>query len=337
MSEATKLETLADLLAQAPDEVFIQPHNVPDPDAIAASAGMQYLLAQKGVRAVIVYDREIEKADSIRMLELFGIEMALAKSVATLGVEDWALLVDGQKGGGNLSDLPTDEVACIDHHEYLPDPARVGKGQVYRFQDIRPEVGACSSIVAQYFFENRIEPPQKIATALVFGIMKDTESLTRGVSELDVEMFYRLYRHADPNLIKALNGAQLTKADLDRYAEAFRSVEVYGGIGFMRLDTPDDSLLGAAGDIVLSLDTVDVVVAYSIRENGVKLSLRSETESVKANALARFMLEGRGYGGGHDHMAGGFLPADKIPADRSLDTFLRHRAILFVEQSRGPL
>jgi nanoRNase/pAp phosphatase (c-di-AMP/oligoRNAs hydrolase) len=337
MSEATKLETLADLLAQAPDEVFIQPHNVPDPDAIAASAGLQYLLAQKGVRTVIVYDREIEKADSIRMLELFGIEMAPAKSVATLGVEDWALLVDGQKGGGNLSDLPTDEVACIDHHEYRPDPARVGKDPGYRFQDIRPEVGACSSIVAQYFFENRIEPPRKIATALVFGIMKDTESLTRGVSELDVEMFYRLYRHADPNLIKALNGAQLTKADLDRYAEAFRSVEVYGGIGFMRLDTPDDSLLGAAGDIVLSLDTVDVVVAYSIRENGVKLSLRSETESVKANALARFMLEGRGYGGGHDHMAGGFLPADKIPADRSLDTFLRHRAILFVEEARGPL
>jgi nanoRNase/pAp phosphatase (c-di-AMP/oligoRNAs hydrolase) len=328
MSEATKLEKLAALLAKAPDEVFIQPHNVPDPDAIAASAGMQYLLAKKGVKAVIVYDREIEKADTVRMLELFGIEMSLAKSVATLGVEDWALLVDAQKGGGNLSDLPTDEVACIDHHEYRGN-------QGYRFEDIRPEVGACSSIVAQYFFENALEPPRKLATALVFGIMKDTESLTRGVSELDVEMFYRLYRYADPGLIKALNGAQLTKADLDRYAEAFRSVEVYGGIGFMRLDTPDDSLLASAGDIVLSLDTVDVVVAYSVRPSGVKLSLRSETGAVKANALARFLLEGRGFGGGHDHMAGGFLPADKVPADRGLDTFLRHRAILFVEAARG--
>jgi nanoRNase/pAp phosphatase (c-di-AMP/oligoRNAs hydrolase) len=298
---------------------------------------MQYLLGRKGVKAVVVYAREIEKTDSIRMLELFGIEMALAKSVSTLGVEDWTLLVDGQKGGGNLTDLPTNEVACIDHHEYRPAPAGVGRDQGYRFEDIRPSVGACSSIVAQYFFENGIEPPRKLATALVFGIMKDTESLTRGVSELDVEMFYRLYRYADPNLIKALNGAQLSKADLDRYADAFRSVEVYGGIGFMRLDTPDDSLLGAAGDIVLSLDTVDVVVAYSVRDNGVKLSLRSETESVKANALARFLLDGRGFGGGHDHMAGGFLPADKIPADRSFDTFLRHRAILFVEQSRGPL
>ena len=329
MSEATRLETLAALLAQAPDEVFIQPHNVPDPDAIASCAGMQYLLGLKGVRTVIVYDREIEKADSARMLELFGIEMLLAKNVATLGEEDWALLVDGQKGGGNLTDLPTDEVACVDHHEYRGN-------QGYRFEDIRPEVGACSSIVAQYFFENGVEPPRKLATALVFGIMKDTEALTRGLSDLDVEMFYRLYRFADPSLIKALNGAQLTKSDLERYAEAFRSVEVYDRLGFMRLDAPDDSLLGAAGDIVLSLDTVDVVLAYSVRPSGVKLSVRSEVPGVKANALVRFVAEGCGFGGGHDHMAGGFIPADRLPADRSVDTFLRHRTILFTEGSMPP-
>jgi nanoRNase/pAp phosphatase (c-di-AMP/oligoRNAs hydrolase) len=328
MSDATKLDTLAALLAQAPDEVFIQPHNVPDPDAIAACAGMQHLLGLKGVKTAIVYDREIEKADSAKMLELFGIEMQLAKNVATLGEEDWALLVDGQKGGGNLTDLPTDEVACIDHHEYRGN-------QGYRFEDIRPSVGACSSIVAQYFFENRVEPPRKLATALVFGIMKDTEALTRGLSDLDVEMFYRLYRYADPSLIKTLNGAQLTKADLDRYAEAFRSVEVYDGLGFMRLDSPDDSLLGAAADIVLSLDTVDIVIAYSVRPGGVKLSVRSEIESVKANALVRFALEGRGFGGGHDHMAGGFLPADNIPAGRTIDTFLRHRAIRFLEEAKA--
>jgi nanoRNase/pAp phosphatase (c-di-AMP/oligoRNAs hydrolase) len=327
MSEATKLDELAALLAKAPDEVFIQPHNVPDPDAIASCAGMQYLLAQKGVKTAIVYDRDIEKADSIRMLELFGIEMIPASEASTLGAEDWALLVDGQKGAGNLSDLPTEEVACIDHHEYRGN-------QGYAFEDIRPEMGACSSIVAEYFFENSIEPPVKLATALVFGIMKDTESLTRGLSELDVEMFYRLYRLSDPSLIKVLSGAQLTKSDLDRYAEAFRSVEVYGGIGFMRLDTPDDSLLASAGDIVLSLDTVEVVVAYSMRPSGAKLSVRSENRAVKANALARSLVEGLGFGGGHDHMAGGFLPADKIPADRSIDTFLRHRAILFVEKAR---
>ena len=48
------------------------------------------------------------------------------------------------------------------------------------------------------------------------------------------------------------------------------------------------------GDIVLSLDTVDVVLAYSVRSGGVKLSARSEVGEIKANALVRFVLEGRG-------------------------------------------
>ena len=325
MSEPTRLDRLVGILRDAPDEVFLQPHNVPDPDAIASCAGMRYLLEIKGVKSAIVYDRDIEKVDSVKMLDLFGIEMTRARDASTLGAEDWAVLIDGQKGGGNLTDLATDEVAVIDHHEYRGN-------QGYRFEDVRPTVGACATIVGEYFFENDVEPPQKLATALVFGIMKDTDGLTRGVSSLDIEMFYRLYRHADVALIRQLNGSQLTFDDLERYADAFQSVEVYGLIGFMRLDSPDDSLLGAASDIVLSLETVSVVVAYSVRDKGVKFSVRSETKAVKANDLVRSVLEGIGFGGGHDHMAGGFVPAESIPAGKNLDTFIKHRAILFVER-----
>jgi len=324
MSEPTRLDRLVGILKQAPDEVFLQPHNVPDLDAIASCAGLRYLLDLRGIRSAVVYDREIEKVDSLKMLELFGLEMTKAREASTLGKEDWAVLVDGQKGGGNLTDLATEEVAVLDHHEY-----QGGKG--YLFEDVRPAVGACSTIVAEYFFDNGVEPPQNLATALLFGIMKDTDGLTRGVSSLDIEMFYRLYPHADVSLIRQLNGSQLTCADLERYAEAFRSVEVYGTIGFMSLDSPDDSLLGAASDIVLSLESVGIVVAWSRRAKGVKFSVRSEIPAVKANDLVRFLLEGVGFGGGHDHMAGGFLPAEGLPKGRNLDTFIKHRSIRFVE------
>ncbi len=40
----TKLDQLVEILKEAPDEVFIQPHNVPDPDAIASSFGLKELL-----------------------------------------------------------------------------------------------------------------------------------------------------------------------------------------------------------------------------------------------------------------------------------------------------
>ncbi len=321
----TKLDELSRILVQAPDEVFIQPHNVPDPDALASTLGLRYLLEQKGIRSEIAYESELEKANSLKMLELFGIELRLSSEVETLGKEDWTILVDVQKGNTNVTDLVTDEVASIDHHEYMGD-----KG--YQFEDIRPEVGACSTIIAEYFVENKIPVPRKIATALVYGIFMDTDNLTRGVASLDIDMFYSLYSQTDIALINDLKGNQITRDDLVDYATAFSTVEVYGELGFLRLDNANDSLLGTASDIVTTISGVNVVVSYSIRDSGIKFSTRSINGKIKANDLVRFILDGIGFGGGHDSMAGGFLPADKMDKNKNLDTFVRHRAITYIEE-----
>ena len=321
----TKLDALVDLVKDAPDEVFIQPHNVPDPDAIASSFGLQYLLKVKGIDTVIVYENEVEKTNSLKMLELFGIEIRPAAGVASLGEEDWVILVDVQKGNSNVTDLITDEVAVIDHHETN------GIDSGCRFIDVRPEVGACSSIIAEYYMDNHIPIPRNVATALLYGIFMDTADLTRGVAELDINMFYNLYRLSDISLITELKGNEITKEDLQDYARAFSTIEVYGEIGFLCLDNCNDSLLGAAGDIVVTIAGVNVVVAYSPREAGVKFSLRSITPEVSAENMIRFILAEIGFGGGHKSMAGGFLPKENIDVKRSLGTFIRHRAISFLE------
>jgi len=322
----TKLDKLVELLKKAPDEVFIQPHNVPDPDAIAASFGLQYLLKIRGIEAQIVYENEIEKANSSKMLELFNIKLSLASEVATLGEEDWTVLVDVQKGNSNVIDLVTDEVAVIDHHEYMGSNG-------YKLEDIRPEVGACSTIITQYYIENKIEIPRNVTTALLYGIFMDTDNLTRGVSELDINMFYQLYSISDINLITELKGNQISREDLQDYAKAFKTVEVYGKIGFLYLDNGNDSLLGASSDIIITIAGVNVVVAYSPRAEGYKFSTRSISKEIKANNLVRFILEGRGFGGGHDSMAGGFLPMKGLENNKSLHTFVRHRAITFIENN----
>ena len=324
----TKLDILVDILKDAPDEVFIQPHNVPDPDAIAASLGMYYLLSQRGIQKLaIVYDQEIEKANSLKMLDLFKVPVIRAADASTLGSEDWAVLIDAQKGNANVTNLPTYEVAVIDHHEYMGNMG-------YRFEDIRPEVGSCSTIVAEWFFENNIEPPRLVATALLYGIFMDTDNLTRGTSSFDIDMFYKLYSLSDIELIVELKGNEISVRDLDLYAEAFKTVEIYDELAFLRLKNVNDSLLGAAGDIVVSVAGVNIVIAYAIRENGVKLSVRSTCDSIKANDLIRFLVEGYGVGGGHDNMAGGFIPAENLRASRVLDTFLKHRSIEFYEKKR---
>ncbi len=320
----TKIEELAALLKEAPGKVFIQPHDVPDPDAIASAFGLQSLLGRYGVESRIVYEREFEKIDSLRMVELFGVELSLASDVASIGVEDWIVVVDGQQGNANIVDLGCAAIAAIDHHPLRPDAS-------YRFSDIRPDAGSCSAIIAEYYLESGETPPVPVATALTYGIFIDTENLTRGVSELDARAFYRLRAFADAELIRRLRGSQITVRDLALYAEAFRTVETYGRLGFLRMVDADDSLVASANDIVLSLDEVDASVAFSIRADGVKVSVRSLAEPVRADDLARAVVAGIGFGGGHAHMAGGFIPSGALPAGKSVDTLIKHRAITYLE------
>jgi nanoRNase/pAp phosphatase (c-di-AMP/oligoRNAs hydrolase) len=323
-----RIHELVELLKQAPDEVFLQPHNVPDPDAIASSFGLQQLLKQLGVETEIVYEEEVEKANSLTMLKTFGIRMKHSADVQTLGSEDWAVLVDVQKDNSNVTDLATDEVACIDHHQY-------GGPKGYTYEDVRPEAGSCSAIIAQYYQDAKIEPSRTVATALSYGIRMDTADLTRGVSTLDIDMFYWLYNYVDQSKISELTTNQISLGDLRDYAEAFHSVETYDEIGFLKLDNANDSLLGTAGDIVLTIAGVNIVVAYSTRAAGIKYSIRSVREEVNAGDLVKHIVADHGIGGGHANMAGGFVVSDRFPAGRSIDTFTRHRTIGYVEAAVG--
>jgi nanoRNase/pAp phosphatase (c-di-AMP/oligoRNAs hydrolase) len=321
---AARFDELVALLSRAPGELFIQTHDVPDPDAIAAAHGLRLLLKEKGIESRIVYAQEIEKADSRKMLELFDIQLWPYSCVSDVEAEDWVVLVDVQKGNTNLRCLNIIEVASIDHHELKADAG-------YRFIDVRPDVGASSSIVAQYYFESGIMPSRLCATALLYGIFVDTDNLTRAVSPLDVEMFYHLHAYSDPELIKKIRGNQITLADLRLYAEAFRTVEVYGPMAFLKLDDANDGLIGASSDIVLSLEGVDLAIAYSLRPSGVKISVRSINAAMPANAFVRSLVEDMGFGGGHNHMAGGFIPVERLPADKSIDTIIKYKAIRVLE------
>ena len=54
-------------------------------------------------------------------------------------------------------------------------------------------------------------------------------------------------------------------------------------------------------------------VVYSLREDGIKFSVRSELEEIDAGKVIACALKGVGNGGGHKGMAGGFIPKGAIP------------------------
>lgn len=285
------------------EHVYIQTHNFPDPDAIASAYGLQRLLAHRGIRSTICYKGKIDRYSTEKLRELMQIEFLNIEDIeSVLCEEDEVILVDAQKGNSNIINITGDEIICIDHHPY-------NDKYQYRFKDIRPEVGACATMIAQYFYENDVPIDEKIATALTYGIRIDTNNLTRGVSKLDVEMIYRMFDCCDYEIIHMLENSTLCFEDLVAYSKAISSIEVYDDISFA--DTGDDCpVIANISDFMLALKEVTFSVVYSRKEGGIKLSVRSEKSSLDAGKIISKALEGIGNGGGHASMAGGFVPFD---------------------------
>ena len=147
-------------------KTYIQTHNFPDPDAIASAYGLQYFLQQFGIDAILCYDGSIDKLSTKRMLTVFSMEILHADLLADMQESDYIVTVDGQKYNTNFTDLPGDEVACVDHHPQVRDCG-------YHYKDIRM-AGACSSIVVSYYREMGIAIPPLVASALAYGIKMDT-------------------------------------------------------------------------------------------------------------------------------------------------------------------
>lgn len=297
----TKLDQLISKISK--EHVYIQMHNFPDPDAIASAFGLQELLKHRGIRATICYKGKIERYSTEKMCQLLAIEIENIEDIAhKLTERDEVILVDAQKGNSNIINITGDEIICIDHHPTF-------EKQEYRFSDIRPEIGACASIIAQYFMENGIPMGERVATALSFGIRMDTKNLSRGVSKLDMEMLYQMFDWCDQNVIHSLENSNLYFEDLLAYSKAIYSIQVYDNISFADTgwDCPE-GLIASVSDFMLALVEVTFSIVYSRKYDGIKLSVRSEGSLLDAGKIVREALEGIGNGGGHAEMAGGFVP-----------------------------
>lgn len=323
------MASFKELLAIAKEQksVYIQPHNIPDPDAIASSFGLKYILEYYGVQSTIIYVDLIEKANSKRMVEIFDIDLELKEGGFLSHSNDFIILVDTQSGHSNVTDLKSKHLAVVDHHiesEHVD----------YSFRDIRSDIGACASIVASYYVEMALTPPVEVATALVYGIMTDTDNLTRNNNKLDADMFYWLYNIADFSKIKNLRMNEIGKNDIYAYAKALENIEIYGNIGFIHIEDCNDSLLGTISDMVYTIEGVNIVISYAKRKDGIKFSIRSGVKGIRANKLVKFILQDKGVGGGHDVMAGGFITKDHMSflENRELDTYVRYRVLSYLEK-----
>lgn len=293
------------------DHIYIQTHNFPDPDAIASAYGLSVLLNRFGVTTSICYKGKIERYSTNGLVDKLGIKMIDITDYEFETDDNEIIIVDSQKGNSNMTDIPGRYIACIDHHQSYISENRYR----YRYSDIRPELGACATIIAEYYFENNIQMDKKVATALLYGIKTDTQRLSRGVSQRDMDIYQVLFKMCDKEIIDSLEHCNLQFEDLRAFATAINSIKVFDNVSFANTgrDCPE-ALIASISDFMLDLVEVDFSVVYSLKQDGIKLSIRS-IGAIDAGAVTHLALEGIGGGGGHIEMAGGFVPFNKSEVD----------------------
>lgn len=301
------MDRLKDLLELCQGHfIYIQTHNFPDPDAIASAYGLQKLLQIYGVKSQLCYDGRIDKLSASKMLDAFHIQMLPYKSLLEdMEETDRIICVDTQKHSGNVTDFVGEEIACIDHHPtFVPIK--------YQYQDTRI-TGACATLIAEYYAQSGNAPDKDTATALLYGIKMDTLQFTRGVTDLDIKMFGFLFPLCDQEKLSGLERNNMEFTDLKAYGAAIQSIELYDKIGFSCIPfSCPDALIAILSDFILSLIEVEVAIVYSFREDGIKLSVRSEDPNIHAGNLLHTALKDMGSGGGHSSMGGGFIKKDQV-------------------------
>ena len=290
-------------------KVYIQTHNIPDPDAIGSAFGLQQLFKVYGIDATICYDGDIDKLSSSKMLDMFGIEMFADQDIADeMKAEDYIICVDSQKNSGNITDLVGDEIAAIDHHPTTEKNADIP----YLYKDVRI-VGACSTLITGYYQDLGIEPSVHVATALLYGLKMDTLQFSRGVKDEDIAAFAYLNDLADAQDLASLEMNNIEFSDLKSYGAAINNIQIFGylGVSYIPFAGPD-TMVSIVADFILSLIEVEVAVIYCERPDGLKFSVRSERTDVNAGELIAKALQGVGGGGGHATMAGGRVPSANV-------------------------
>src|SRR5262249_21140820 len=151
----------------------------------------------------------VGRAENRAMIESLHLDLVPVEEVEWRP-DDAVVMVDSQPNTGRHSfseEIPL--YGVIDHHDTPGDLAGV------RFTDIRSSYGATCSVVTRYLLEQEVTIPEKVATALLYGIETEVTGYPREAGPSDDEALLALYPLADKDLIAQIRNARLPHSHFD--------------------------------------------------------------------------------------------------------------------------
>jgi len=197
--------------------LLIASHNNPDPDSIASAIVLRTVLQRKfRLSTTLAYSGVVGRAENSALLDYSRAPFCPLESL-DLNEFDGVALVDTQPGTGNNPFDDVDKVrAVFAHHRLKRQTRRVA------FHDVRPRVGATTTLLYFYWKAARIRMSKRNATLMFYALQSETADMGRKASHADREAYKLFYAAAD---LGALSSIANAKVENDYFAVVHRAIE----------------------------------------------------------------------------------------------------------------
>ncbi|MFB6160820.1 MAG: bifunctional oligoribonuclease/PAP phosphatase NrnA [Haloferacaceae archaeon] len=311
------------------NEVAVLMHPNPDPDAMAAAIGVASLAEQVGTAVTLQFSGAVRHQENRAFRTVLDLEMQEVDHVSDVTAGSVVLVDHNEPRGfpGAEAVLP---FAVVDHHP--------GDGTGEAFTDVRTAYGSTASIVTEYFMDIDAKPvppdqhasevpseftvPSRVATGLLYGILADTNRLTKGASGDDFDAAGFLYAGVDEEFLDRIANPQVGADVLEAKARAIAGRQVNGSFAVSDVGTLSNvDAIPQAADELMRLEGITAVVVCGECNGTIHLSGRSRDDRVHMGRALQTVVEEwpEASAGGHARMGGGQVPVARADGDDGRD------------------
>ena len=298
-----KVERIRSLFDEG-EKIHILLQHDPDPDAIGGALALRELLGRNRATTPIVTFGAVTRPENLAMINLLEIQIDritpgdLHKDGARLA------LIDVQPP---YFEQPLGRVdLVVDHH-----PKRTNFKA--RFADLRSGYGSTATIFTEYLRAAAMEPSQRLATALLYGIKTDTLFLERGSNLADLSAFNYLYPIANKAMITRIERPALPREDLEAMGRALSRLQIDSGVAVIHLGQVNrEDVIPQMAEFCMQIEGVDWGVVSGLVDDRVVISVRNVGYVKSAGDIMKKLYDDIGSAGGHRAMAKAVVPLERF-------------------------
>jgi len=224
-------------------------------------------------------------------------------------------LVDTQPESGNHSLPEGAQVVMVFDHHPPKKPMRSS------FHHVCEDLGATSTLMFDYLQEAGIEINWRLATALAYALITETQDLGREARRDDIRVYQKLIPKVRLRLLSNIKYPVLPHDYFQTLGKALNHTYYYKNIVVTRLGPVNSTdMIHQMADLFLRFERRSWSLCIGWNSDYINLSLRSNNMRARCGKMIAKLVKGKGAAGGHDMVAGGRINCNGMPEKEKIKT-----------------